>query len=51
MAHLAKAHLAKALEQNWFYPTLILVGITLLVSSTMAAVNGGYFVSEWEVTL
>src|SRR5215204_18102 len=40
-------HLAKAPEQNWFYPTLILGGITLLVPSTMAAVNGGYFVSEW----
>src|SRR5215208_2629569 len=41
------AHLAKAPEQNWFYPTLMLAGITLLASSTMGALDGGYFVHEW----
>src|SRR5215204_4688108 len=41
------AHLAKAPEQNWFYPTLMLAGVTLLASSTMGALDGGYFVREW----
>src|SRR5215218_3281455 len=42
------AHLAKAPEQSRFYPTLILIAISVL-GSAMGALGGGYFVSEWAL--